>query len=215
MKFGVIGLGRFGYEVAITLAENGMEVLAVDSLESPVHAIKDKVTHAIVLRVNDEEALRNIGIQEMDTVIVAMGENFAQSILITAILKQRLKIGRVITRSISQIHKDILELIGADLVILPEQEVGKKLADTLSLPFSGLIRISPNFSISQLQAPEQFIGNTIADLDLFNIYNVRCIGRKSEGDEIVSISDDYVIQDGDLLILAGNNKSILKISKIS
>lgn len=213
MKFGVIGLGRFGFEVAVNLAENGMEVLAVDSLESQVNAIKDRVTHAIVLKVNDEEALRNIGIQEMDTVIVAMGENFAQSILITAILKQRLKVERVITRSISQIHKDILELIGADLVILPEQEVGRKLADTLSLPFSALIRISSNFSISQLQAPENFIGNTVSDLDLFNVYNVRCIGRKVE-DEIIPMYDDYVIQDGDLLVLAGYNKSILRISKI-
>lgn len=213
MKFGIIGLGRFGYEVAITLAENGMEVLAVDSLESPVMSIKDKVTHAIVLKVNDEEALRNIGIQEMDTVIVAMGENFAQSILITAILKHRLKMARVITRSISQIHKDILELIGADQVILPEQEVGKRLADTLSLPFSGLIRISSNFAISQLQAPESFIGNIIADLDLFSIYNVRCIGRKLE-DEIIPISDDYVIQDGDLLIISGNNDSLFKIARL-
>lgn len=213
MKFGIIGLGRFGYEVAITLAENGMEVLAVDSLESPVMSIKDKVTHAIVLKVNDEETLRNIGIQEMDAVIVAMGENFAQSILITAILKHRLKMARVITRSISQIHKDILELIGADQVILPEQEVGKRLADTLSLPFSGLIRISSNFSISQLQAPESFIGNIITDLDLFSIYNVRCIGRKVE-DEIIPISDDYVIQDGDLLIIAGNNESLFNIARL-
>lgn len=152
MKFGVIGLGRFGHDVAVLLTENGMEVLAVDDNESVINSIRDKVTQAVCVRINDEGTLRTIGMDEMDTVIVAMGENIAQSILITAILKKRLKIKKVITRAVSEIHKEILTLVGADQVILPEKEVGIHLADRLSSPFIDLIRITKEFSISRLAA---------------------------------------------------------------
>jgi trk system potassium uptake protein len=88
MKFCVIGVGRFGYHVATTLADNGMEVLAVDSNETVIASIRDKVTQAVCMRVTDEEALRSIGVDEMDTVIVAMGENFAQSIFSNSSFKE-------------------------------------------------------------------------------------------------------------------------------
>ena len=91
MKFCVIGLGRFGYQVATVLSENGMEVLAIDSDESIVASIRDFVAHAIVMDVTDETSLRSVGVDEIDTVIVAMGENSTQSILITAYSKNILK----------------------------------------------------------------------------------------------------------------------------
>lgn len=211
MKFCVIGVGRFGHQVALTLAENGMEVLAIDSNESTIASLSDKVTHAVCMRVNDEEDLKSIGAEEMDVVIVAMGENFAQSILITALLKQKLKAKRVITRSISQIHKDILQLVGADQVILPEQEVGRHLADELSLPFKALVRITQNFSISELAAPKWALDKTIQQIELEN-YNIQCIGRKN-GNEIIHIGSEYIIGPDDILIIAGNNQDILKLLK--
>src|SRR5256885_2026701 len=103
MKFCVIGLGRFGYQVATGLAEHGMEVMAVDSNEAIVASIRDQVTHAVCMLVVDEVSLRSIGIDEMDTVIVATGENFAQAILITALLKKRLHVPHVIARAINEI----------------------------------------------------------------------------------------------------------------
>lgn len=214
MKFCVIGVGRFGYYVATTLADHGMEVLAVDSNTSIIESIRDSVTQAICMRVNDEEALRSIGIDEMDTVIVAMGENFAQSILVTALLKQKLNIPTVIARSISSIHKDILELIGADMVILPEREMGIKLADQLSLPFRTLLRITPKFSISQIAAPYKFVGKSLAELDLRENYHVTCVGRKDD-DEITHLDHDYIITQEDVLLLAGNNKDLDKVAKLS
>lgn len=213
MKFCVIGVGRFGYHVATTLADNGMDVLAVDSNEAIIASIRDKVTQAICLRVTDEEALRTIGADEMDTIIVAMGENFAQSILVTAILKQKLKTRTVIARSISGIHRDILQLIGADQVILPEQQVGRQLADNLSLPFKALMRLSPSFCISELETPERFIGQTLGELELYNTYNIRCIALRI-GTEVVMSDDNYRLMEGDILIIAGNNKDIARISKL-
>ena len=213
MKFCVIGVGRFGYHVATTLADHGMEVLAVDSNESIIASIRDKVTQAICMRVTDEEALRSIGVEDIDTVIVAMGENFSQSILVTALLKQKLKVPTVIARSISAIHKDILQLIGADQVILPEREMGIRLADLLSLPFSALLRITPTFSIMQLKAPRKFVGKQLVDLKLRDSYHVTCIGKKIQ-DEVIPLDNDYVIQDVDILLFSGTNTHLEKISKL-
>lgn len=213
MKFCIIGLGRFGYNVATGLADNGMEVLAIDSNESIIASIRDHVTQAICMRVTDEASLRSIGVEDMDTVIVAMGENFAQSILVTALLKKRLHIKRVIARAINDIHKEILHLTGADQVILPEQEIGMRLADNLSTAFTEIFRISKDFSISILNAPQSFVGNSLKKLNVFKAYNVYCIGLKKD-DEIHSIRPDYVIQAGDKLIFSGNNKDLDHIAKL-
>jgi trk system potassium uptake protein len=213
MKFCVIGLGRFGYQLAVTLAENGMEVMAIDSNESIVASIRDHVTQAICMRVHDETGLRSIGVDEMETVIVAMGENFAQSILITALLKKRLKIKQVIARAINDIHQEILELIGADRTILPEIEIGIRFADKLSSPFTDLLRLTPEFSISQLRVPEKFLGQTVQDLDLFANYKVQVIGVKQEG-KIIPVEPSYIIEENDRLILSGTTEGLEAVAKL-
>ena len=212
MKFCVIGLGRFGYKVATTLAENGMEVIGVDSNESIISSIRDDITQAVCMRINDEDDLRSIGVDEVDTVIVAMGENFAQSILVTALLKQKLKISNVITRSISLIHRDILKLIGADQVILPEQEVGQRLAETLSMPFNYFIKISNNFGITQLKIPDYYSGKDIKELE--DIYNVKLIAIKINEYEIIPITYNYIANTDDTLIVAGYNKDLINLSNL-
>lgn len=213
MKFCVIGLGRFGYQLATVLADNGMEVMAVDSNESIIASIRDSVTQAICMRVIDEASLRSIGIDEMDTVIVAMGENFAQSILITALLKKRLHIPHVIARAISDIHKDILKLIGADRTILPEKEIGTKLADSLSSSFLDITRLSKDVSVSQMLAPDSFIGKKISDLHLFEEYQVHFIGIKV-GDQITPVALDYEVKKNDFLILAGKQVNLERVNKL-
>jgi trk system potassium uptake protein TrkA len=213
MKFCVIGLGRFGFQVATGLAENGMEVLAIDSDETIVASIRDHVTQAICMRVSDEASLVKVGVEEMDVAIVAMGENFDQSILITALLKKRLHIEHVIARAISPIHQEILHLIGADQVILPEQEVGRRLADNLSTLFTEVVRISNDFSISQITAPKKFVGSTIKKLDLYKKYHAYCIGLKQD-DQVLTIDPDYLIHEHDILIFAGKNKALEAIARL-
>jgi trk system potassium uptake protein TrkA len=210
MKFCVIGVGRLGYHVAVRLADNGMEVLAIDSNESIIDSIRDKVSQAVCMRIKDEDDLRTIGIADFDVVIVAMGENFAESILVTALLKQNLKIKRVITRSINKIHKNILQMIGADQVVLPEQDAGIKLADILSLPFSALRRLTATFSISSAHPPKKALGKSIDTIR--ELYNVSCIGKKV-GEEIVTLSKDYLIKEEDILVYAGDNKELEKLAK--
>ncbi len=212
MKFCVIGLGRLGYQVATTIAEHGMEGLAVDSNESIIASIRDNVTQAICMRVTDENSLRSIGIDEMDTVVVAMGENFAQSVLITALLKKKLNVPRVIARAINEIHKEILQLVGADQYILPEREVGIRIADNLSSPFMDLVRLDDTFSISQIMAPDYLIGKTIEDAHFFGDFGIKCIGIKHD-DQIIESDPEYVIADKDKLILSGKNGKLERFAK--
>ena len=211
MKFCVIGIGRFGYSVATTLANRGMEVLAVDSDEHIIESIKDQVSQAICMEVTDEESLISLGLEDMDAVIVCMGEHFDQSILITAILKQNLKFPKVIVRSISDMHKKILRLIGADQIVLPEQEIGTLLADNLSLRFESLAIITPEFSISKVEAPKKFVGKSLGAIH--DQFKVVCIGKETAG-EITPIESKYTIQAGDILLFSGNNKDLDKISKL-
>lgn len=212
MKFCVIGLGRFGYELATGLADNGIEVLAIDSNETIVDSIKNNVTQSLCLRVTDEQTLRNAGVDEMDTVIVAMAENFAQSILITALVKKRLQVETVIARAINDIHAEILTLVGADRTILPEKEIGIRLSDSLSSPFPDLVRLAKNFSVTPFQAPERFVGKTIEDLDLSHHYQINCIGIK-QGDQIITAHPEYVIMPGDKLVCAGSTQDLKAASR--
>ncbi len=214
MKFCVVGVGRFGYHVATTLAENGMEVLAIDSNEAIIASIRDKVTQAVCIRIRDEDSLSSIGVEEMGIVIVAMGENFAQSILVTALLKHRLQIQTVITRSISDIHRQILLLIGADQVILPEREEGRRLADLLSLPFDAVTRLAANFCISYLEAPEKFQKKSIKELDFRATYGVVCIGKRVDQD-IEALEDEYIITENDVLLFSGTIKDLARLPKAS
>ena len=207
MKVCVIGLGRFGYEVATRLAENGIEVMAIDSNESIVASIRDNVTQAICMHVTDETTMRNVGIDEMETVIVAMAENFAQSILITALVKKRLGVPTIIARAINDIHAEILMLVGATSTILPEKEIGQRLADSLSSPFPDLVRLSKNYSVTPFNAPDRFVGRTIGELDLSHHYQINCLGIKI-GDQIFTAHPEYIIMPGDKLVCAGNTKDL-------
>lgn len=214
MKFCVIGLGRFGYQVATGLAERSMEVLAIDSSEAIIASIRDHVTHAVCMRVTDENSLKAIGIDQIDTAIVATGENFAQSILITALLKKRHNVPYVIARAISDIHHDILKLVGADETILPEKEIGTRLASSLASPFTDVVPVKKEFSISHLPAPEKFVGKKVEELKLYGAYKIHCIGIQSSEEKISSIDPEYIIAPLDELVFAGHPEDLEKIAKL-
>ena len=212
MKICVIGLGRFGYQLSETLSELGIEVVGIDSDESIIASIRDKITQAICMHVVDEGSLTTIGIEDMDVVIVAMGENLAQSILITATLKKRLSIPRVVARATNKIHEDILKLVGADEVVLPERDLGIKFAHKLSLPFSDLVNFTETFAITQITTPTNFVGKTISELQLKRSRNITCIGIKKE-EKIELINQDYVVMEDDQLILAGDTQALANLAE--
>lgn len=212
MKCTVIGLGRFGYQLATSLADQGMEVLAIDSNETIIASIRDKVTQAVCLRVTSEESLHTLGIEDMDTVVVAMGEDFAQSILITALLKKNLNVKNVISRAVSKIHENILMLVGADRVVFPEQDIGIKLANNLTFSLIEFFQVTEKFALTEIEAPNNFVGKTLENINLKKSHQVSCIGVNID-DEINLIDPDYVVQKGDKLLFAGNNDKLADLAK--
>jgi len=210
MKFCIIGIGRFGLQLAKSLTKNGMDVLAIDKIEERIDLIKDIVTQAIVMDMVDEESLRAMGIEEMDTVIVAIGRNFEDSILLTRTLKHNLEIECIIVRSVDALQREILEIIGADQVILPEQEAAITLADNLSSPFLEVEHIGPNFSVAAIIAPDKFVGKTIDELNFLDEYIINCVAIKRDEKTLLP-QKDSIIQDHDILYFAGKNVDIEKL----
>lgn len=207
MKFCVIGLGRFGTQVVKTLHENGAEVLAIDSSESNIERIKNYTAQAVCVKVQDEATLEAIGVDEMNVIIIAIGENFAESVLIATILKKRSLSYKLIARANGQIQKEIFKLIGVDQVICPEEETAIELADTLSYPFTNLARLDAQFSVGLIATPTKFIGKTIAETMLFDKYGITCFAVKNN-DQYQSTDQNYIIVEGDLLAVSGNNHKI-------
>ncbi len=207
MKFCVIGLGRLGNQIAITLAENGMDVMAIDSNELAVNSVCDKVAQAVCIQSIDEQSLRDVGVDQIPTVIVTMGSDFETSTLVTVLLKKKFNIPNVITRATNENHKEILKLIGADHYFLPEKEVGIRLADKLSSPFMDLIRLDEEFCVSQIMTPSRYIGEKINTINFFQKYNIHCIGIK-KADNIISGDLNCIITEKDKLIFAGKNSDL-------
>jgi trk system potassium uptake protein TrkA len=207
MKFCVIGLGRFGSNLANFLADQGNEVLAIDKNELIVNSIKDNVTQAICANITDSNSLFQVGIEDIQTVIVAVGEDFAQSTLITALLKKELKTPFVIARAINGIHETVLKLVGADQVILLEKEMAHKIAEKLSMPIGDVVHITSDFATAQLKINKRFVGKTIKQLLQNKSSRISCIAAVKGGD-MVLISKEYIIMDGDILLFAGNKRSL-------
>ncbi|MBM3894730.1 TrkA family potassium uptake protein [Candidatus Dependentiae bacterium] len=205
MKFGIIGLGRFGFQLAITLAELGCEVLAIDRNEEIVESIKEQVTQSICMNVIDEESLTEIGISELDVVIVATGESFAQSVLLTTILKKNLNVPYVVARAMNDINEKILKLVGADRVFVIERDMGVKIAYTLSLPLADVVPVTHDFAVTTIVAPFQFVGKQVGEVNAAKHPRIACIGVQ-KGDEIVLVGDTYIILETDKLVFAGNKR---------
>lgn len=213
-QFAVIGIGRFGHSVAITLAEQGCQVLAIDSSEEEIEAVADFVTQAVQLDSTDEKALRAIGITDMDVVVVAIGVNKEASIMTTLLLKE-LGIKTVIAKAISHMHGKVLKRIGADSIVYPEGDMGQRLAKSLACPdILDNLELSKDYGIYEVIAPKQFIGKSLRQLEIranwgFNVIAIKT--PKPEGKDMninVSPLADDVLASGSILVVVANNKSI-------
>jgi len=220
-KFAVIGLGRFGRDLAVALAAGNAEVIAVDRDIRPVEEIRDEVTLAVRLDSTDEEALKAQGIHEVDVVIVGIGTDFESAALTVATLKS-LGVKRVIARAQNKIQAEILKRVGADETVLPERESALRWAHRLMLPnLRQYVELGEHHSLVYMEAPRRFHHKTLRELDLRNEYGVNLIAierrRRTKDDaEEVSIEEPIVAVPGastvihpdDVLVLAGSNDSL-------
>jgi len=213
-QFAVIGLGRFGMTVAETLAKKGAPVLAIDSDPDVIERVKDMVSDAIQMDSTDESALRQSGVLDVDVVVVSIGECVEASILTTALLK-RMGAKMIVARANSDIHGQILKLVGADRVVYPEYDEGVRIANTIFLP-SILERVEfpGGITLTEMRAPKKFVGKTLSELQLRTKYGINVVffkregAKKGEPETRFVPKPDYRISKDDIMVIVGDTKAI-------
>jgi trk system potassium uptake protein len=204
----VIGLGRFGAALARELEKLGHEVLAVDQSEQVVNEVAPAVTHALQLDASDEEALRSAGAADFAHAVVAISTKAEPSIFATMLLK-RLGVPNVIAKAGDELHAQILSLVGADRVILPEKETGIRLAHSFLVPnVIDYLDVAPDVGIEKIRPPARFIGRTLGEIDLKGSFGVTALVLRRGDSVLVNPSRDERISEGDELILVGEDRRL-------
>lgn len=222
-RFAVIGLGYFGSNLARELTRQGAEVIAIDNTMTKIEEIKDEVAYAVRLDSTDEKTLRNQGLEDLDGVIVSIGENF-ESALLTCVLLLEFGCKNVIVKSTSPIHTRIFESVGVHTIVSPDLAIAERLAVSLvSTTILDSIPLTEEYSIIQLRAPRFMEGKTLQGLNLRGEYDVNLITIKrlraapDDGEGLEAIigvpRPDTRIEKNDVLILMGSQKSIGRLVK--
>ena len=210
----VVGLGRFGTEAAKRLCELGCEVLAIDRDDELVQHISENVTQAVVADVRDKGVLRALGAADFDCAIVAIGGSLGDSVLATMNLKE-LGVPYVVCKAHDETHRQVLTKLGADKVVIPEQEQANRLARNLSSPnVLDYIELSNDFGIIEVPAPAQWIGKSLKNLNVRAQLGVNIIAVK-QGDRVnVSPGADYEILSGDVMVVLGGTDALHAVQKL-
>ena len=210
----VIGLGRFGTEVARQLCSLGCEVLAVDSQSELVQQISGDVTHAVVGDARDKEVLKALGVRNFDCAVVAIGEDLAASVL-TVMNLQELEVPYIVCKAHDDTHRHVLERLGVQRVMIPEKEQAQRLARSLhSHNVLEYIELSEEYGILEVPAPKNWVGKSLKELNVRAKMGVNIIAVRSENKVNVSPSADYRIQDGDLMVVLGDNLALEAVQKL-
>ncbi len=209
----IIGLGRFGSHLAVTLNNAGYEVLAIDKIAELVEEITPKVTRAVRVNATNEAALQKLGINSFDVAVVTVGTSVQDSVMITIILK-RLGVRYIVARADNELHGDILTSIGVNKVIFPERDTAVKTGPTLTMrDVTDFIPLGNGSGIVKVKAPSYFIGKTLSDIGFGSDQKkgvvVLMIQRGKEG--IANPTAEEVVSHIDILIIAGNNIEIEKL----
>ena len=203
MNFGVVGLGRFGTSVALTLEQLGYPVLALDSVEAHLSKVKDYLTSAKLIDTTDKQALQESGITNCQTVIVAIGEDMKSSVL-TALNLKELGVKNIVAKAHSDEHARILEKIGCNNVLLPEKESGIRLANQLtSSDILEFIEVSPDYKVEEINSPKDFVGKKLGELDLRKQFQVIILAiRHPEGTIIIPTPEEEITKRDTLVVLS-------------
>ncbi len=213
--FLVIGLGKFGASVARELCRLGHEVLAIDRKAELVEAIADKVTYAVTADASDPAVLAELDAGSCDCAVVAIGMDVGSSALITLSLKE-LGLPKVVCKAGNATHRRVLEKVGADRVIIPEQESGVKLAQGLvHSNLLNFIEFSEEYGIVELTLPPAWQGKTLKQLDVRAKYHVTVIAVRESGSGALCVSPgaDYTFQPGDCPFVLGTYRDINRLEE--
>jgi len=223
----VIGLGRFGMEVALCLARRNVPVLAVDQNRELVEDISQHVDNALCFDTTSESALRDARIHEMPIAVVAIGDNHVEDSILTTALLRQIGVPRIIARASTDLHAKILRVVGASEVVNPEKEMGGRTAQRIvAQGLTELIPLSEGIAIAELRVPPSFVGRTMMDLRVrgrygVNVVAVRRRARDHAPDEPMSTAfllnpaPDEPFEPNDILVVAGKEEDIKNLAALT
>ena len=210
----VIGLGRFGSQAAKRLCELDCEVLAIDCNSDLVQPISGVVTQAVVADARDKEVLRALGAKDFECAIVAIGTDLADSVLATMNLKE-LGVPYIVCKASDETHRQVLLKLGADRVVIPEQEQADRLAKSLSSPnVLEYIELSDEHGIVEIPAPKSWQGKSLKELNVRAKLGVNIIAIETDGNINVSPSADYKIAQNDIMVVLGDTAALEAVQKL-
>lgn len=211
-SYAVLGLGKFGTSMAMELAKAGAEVLAVDSNEENVHNIAEAVTCAVQVDVCDTEAMNSLGLSNMDGVVVAITGSMDASIMATILAKEA-NVPFVMAKAKDEIHKRILEKVGADRVIIPEKESGVRMAySMLSGNFMDFVALSDRIRLIEIPIRPEWQGKTLRELDLRQKMRINILAVCKENEVVVNLDPDEVLEPGITMWITVDKSDMFKLA---
>ncbi|AUS81471.1 TrkA family potassium uptake protein [Actinoalloteichus sp. AHMU CJ021] len=209
----VIGLGRFGGSLALELANRGWEVLGLDNDARVVQDFRQQLTHTMVVDSTDVEALRQVGAQEHRRAVVGIGTDLEASILTTSLLVD-LGVPNIWAKAINRQHGRILEQIGAHHVVLPEHDMGERVAHLVTGRMLDFIEFEDDFALAKTVAPAEATDLPLGESRLRAKYGVTVVSIKREGADFTYATADTVIRRDDVLIVAGRTNDVERFSEL-
>jgi trk system potassium uptake protein len=216
-RFAVVGLGNFGFYAAKALYEDGHEVVAIDADKARVQAIDRHSTEAVILDATEKDAMKALGLENMDAVIVSTGTKISTSILICLHLQEE-GVKKILAKALDEDHGKILKRVGATEIIHPEKDMAIRVARGLSRPnVLDFIPLAEEFDLVQVAPPKEFIGKSLKELNLRSKYNVHVIAIKELVPEnfVLVPPASFVIKDSDILIILGKTDEIKKVKALA
>lgn len=210
-QFVVLGLGSFGASVAVTLQRMGCDVVAVDQDMERVHEIADKVTYAMQADIGNPDLLQSLGRDNFDGIVVASSEHLESSILATLAAKE-MGIPYILCKANNERYAQVLRKVGADAIVFPEEEMGRKIAkNLLSANLVDWIELSPDYSIVETAVPKKWVGKTLKQLDVRRTYGVNVVGIKEENRIELNMDPDLPLNARMILMLIGADEALKRI----
>jgi trk system potassium uptake protein len=210
----VVGLGRFGGQVAASLVNLGHEVLGIDSDPHIVQDWSDRLTQVVEADATDTDALRQLAVQDFARAVVGIGTNLEASVL-TVLTLNEIGIPEIWAKAISVKHGKILSSVGARHVIYPEAEMGERVAHLITGQMLDYIEFDDGFAIAKVRAPGEAVGRTLADVGLRSKWGVTVVGVKLPGQDFTYARPETVVPQGCILIVAGDTTKVEQFAAVT